>query len=126
MILREAEFALGTEHPLRRDTANHRGFQRRFLAKLRTDQRERGNHASLYVGRSAHNFETSLFARIDVAQIEAVRVRMLFDLQDFSREHAAESRGQFLYVLNYQPRITEAPRNLLRRCVDAHEIFEPA
>ena len=85
MILRQTELALRAEHALRADAANDCRLQRRFLAELRANQRERRDHARLHVGRAAHDFEFAFLARVDVAQIQPVRVGMLLDVDARAR-----------------------------------------
>ena len=106
VILRQPELALRAKHALRLHAANDCCLKRRFLAKLRANERERRDHACLDVRRAAHDFEFAFLASVDVAKIQPIRIGMLLDVDHARRKHARESRFELLDMLDHQPRVT--------------------
>ena len=107
VFFRQFQFARGAQHALRLDAAQlaHLDFKRFAIgARRQHGARHRADdfQARAHVRRAADDVEHGARADIDLAHIQAVRIRMFFHLQDQAHHHVRERRGDRIDVLDFE------------------------
>ena len=120
----EAQLTLRAEHPFGTNPADDRCLQRRLLAEFRADARERGRHPGLHVWRAAHDGEF-LGSAVDLAEMKAVGIRMLLDIEHARDGDAVEARREPLDILDFEARDAETARDFLDARIDSDELAQP-
>ena len=127
MIVGQLQLPLGHEHPVRHDPANGALFQSDAGAgDVGADGREHADHAGPGVGRAADDLDRRLAWRnLDLAHAQAIRIRMLFGLEDARDGKRRQLLRGIVDAFNLEPDRGQLLRDLFERGVRIEMVLEP-